>query len=447
MKITLIYPGISMTGFSKGARQKMGYMQHGLCHISSALKEKGHTVSLIDLRQLFGWHELKPLIKRLNPQVVGITMMSADFNAALQSARIVKETNNGIKVIAGGIHPTLMETELKNNDNIDSIFKGEAETTFPLILDDLISGKLDSKVITGTKPDLNEIPFVDRYLFNTLESPWTSFLKMPFITSIAGRGCTYNCNFCQPAERILFGNTVRRVSPARFVEELEITKKNIGLESLMIHDDCLAEDPKWIEEFLELYTKKPFKKPFVCQSRPDIMVRNPGLFKDMKRAGLGMLLIGFESGNQRILNFLRKGTTVEQNYKAAEICHKLGIRIFANFMLGIPTETKKEAQDTINMIRKIRPYTPSPAFYTPFPGSDLFEYCKKNDLSLIGNHEEYQRNPVAPKIKGIDYEFLNKAVEEATRLSIAVKLRRKIERSKVRRFNRKIMKKYKVKFP
>ena len=442
MKVALLYPGIAMGGFARGVRPKTGYIQHGLCHISSALKKEGHEVSLIDLRGLFGWEELPALVRKINPDIVGITMMSMDFDAAVKSARIIKETKDRIKTIVGGIHPTLMESELIDNPHIDYIFKGEAEITFPKVLEGLIEGSIGSKVITGDKPDLDRIPFADRFLFKTLESPWAPCLRMPFITSIAGRGCVYNCNFCQPAERKLFGARVRRVSPGRFMEELEFTKRNIGLESLMIHDDCLAEDVKWIEKFLTLYDKRGFRKPFVCQARADIIVRNPGLFKDMKRCGLAMLLIGFESGSQRILDFLKKGTTVEQNYKSAEVCKKLGIRIFANYMLGVPTETREEALKTVEMIKKIAPYTPSPAFYTPLPGSNLFEYCEKNNLSLIKDHTEYKRNPTTPKIKGIDYDFLNKALEATTKMSRGLRFRRKIDKMKVRRFNRCLTKRH-----
>ena len=200
-------------------------MQHGLCNISAALKDKGHDVSLIDLRQLFGWHELAPLVKRLNPDIMGITMMSMDFEPALESAKIIKETNKNIKIVVGGIHPTLMESELISNENIDCIFKGEGEITLPEVLEDLAKGGLRSKVITGKKPDLDKIPFIDRFLFKTLEAPLFPFLRMPFITSIAGRGCIYNCNFCQPAERKLFGSKVRRISPDRFIDELRITSR------------------------------------------------------------------------------------------------------------------------------------------------------------------------------------------------------------------------------
>jgi radical SAM superfamily enzyme YgiQ (UPF0313 family) len=130
----------------------------------------------------------------------------------------------------------------------------------------------------------------------------------------------------------------------------------------------------------------------------------------MKEAGLSLLFIGFESGNQRVLNFLRKGTKVEDNYRAAEICRKYGIKIWANYMMGIPTETKEEVMDTVRMIQAIKPDHYSPAFFTPHPGSDLFSYCEEHGLSLIQSHDSYRRNPTEGKIKGIDYEFLRKVL-------------------------------------
>jgi radical SAM superfamily enzyme YgiQ (UPF0313 family) len=207
----------------------------------------------------------------------------------------------------------------------------------------------------------------------------------------------------------------------------------------MIHDDCLVEDAEWVSDFLRLYSAKRFRKSFVCQARADIIVKNKALFRKMKRHGLEMLLIGFESGNQRILNLLRKGTTVEQNYEAAEICKRLGIRIWANFMLGIPTETNEEAADTVKMIKRIKPYVPSPAFYTPHPGSDLFDFCVKNNLSLIEKHEDYKRNPEGRKVKGVDYAFLTKALAEIGKVPLSVRLKRKIDRLRLGSFNRELI--------
>ena len=75
-------------------------------------------------------------------------------------------------------------------------------------------------------------------------------------------------------------------------------------------------------------------------------------------------------------------------------------------MLGIPTETRDEVMDTVNLIREIDPDYYSPSFFTPHPGTDLYDYCVEHDLSLITDYDSYRRNPTEPKIKGQDYEFL-----------------------------------------
>ena len=145
----------------------------------------------------------------------------------------------------------------------------------------------------------------------------------------------------------------------------------------------------------------------------------------MADAGLRGYFIGFESGSDRVLRFLRKGTTREINLKAAEVCKKYGIKVWANYMLGLPTETREEVIETISMLKEIDPDYYSPAFYTPHPGSDLYDYCMENDLSLITSHDQYRRNPTEVKIKGQDYEFLKWALKESQRRKPVSALRRR----------------------
>ena len=87
--------------------------------------------------------------------------------------------------------------------------------------------------------------------------------------------------------------------------------------------------------------------------------------------------------------------------------------------LGIPTKTQKEVMDTVKMIQAIKPDNDSPAFFTPHPGSDLFRYCEEHHLSLIKSHDSYRRNATEAKIKGMDYGFLNRALQESIGLDIA----------------------------
>ena len=418
MKITLVHAGISGCGFNSfGSGNEGSWISHGLCSISSSIKKKGFEVDLIDLRRLNGWPGFQAEITERNPDVVGLSMMSVDFDYVMKCVDLIEKTGSGIKIVVGGPHPSLRPDEVAANTGIDYIVIGEGEISFTKLLCDLRERKdTADRVIHGIKPDLDELPFVDRELYGGEEQPIVEdgrLLPKPFVTTIVGRGCMYNCRFCQPAERSIFGTKVRRRSVHNVIEELKFLREKYNFRSLMIHDDCLTENRDWVEEFCTQYKANGFTQNFVCQSRADIICKHEETVRILRDSGLVMFIIGFESGNQRVLNFLGKGTTVEHNYEAARICRKYGIAIWANYMLGIPTETKGEVMDTVEMIKKINPEHRSPAYYTPHPGSELYDYCVDKNISLIKNHEDYRRNPGMAKIKGIDYKFIHKALLES----------------------------------
>ncbi len=445
MKTTLIYPGITGKGFnSLGQGMDSGWISHGLAILAACAKEKGFAVDLIDLRALRDWdHVSSELIDR-QPDVVGVSMMSADYNPAMKALDLVRKVLPKATTIVGGAHPTLMLNEVQDDPRVDHIFLGEAEVTFPEFLSRCQSGLPSEHVIGPVQPDLNAIPFADHGFFldewrrwgyglDSPEAPFARELPPPFVTSIAGRGCIYNCSYCQPAERIIFGRQVRRRSVPNVLAELKQLHQQYGFNSFMLHDDCLTEDREWVIEFCTAYRNAGFTQPFFCQSRADIIVKNEDMVKLMAQAGLRGYLIGFESGSDRVLRSIRKGTKRAQNIEAARICRKYGIAIWANYMLGLPTETKEEVLETISMLKEIDPDYYSPAFYTPHPGSDLYDYCIEHDLSLIKDHDSYRRNPDEAKIKGVDYEWLKWALAESQRRTVPNQLARQA-RSQWRRY-------------
>jgi anaerobic magnesium-protoporphyrin IX monomethyl ester cyclase len=428
MKATLVYPGIAGYGFeSVGKGMEAGWISHGLAHLSSAAKAQGFEVDLIDLRALSGWDQYRAEVVERRPDVIGLTMMSVDYSPAMRCIDLAKEIDPYIVTVVGGPHPTLALEEVAKNPNIDYIITHEGEITFPQLLGAVQEGRPPAeRVLAGVPPDLDELPFPDRELFlnewrkagyasDSPEDPFVPELPGPFVTIIAGRGCKYNCSFCQPAERRLFGRGVRRRSPGNIVAELETLRERYQFASFMFHDDTLTEDKEWVVEFCRLYQEHGFTQPFFCQSRADIVVRNENMVERMAEVGCKGYFIGFESGNDRVLKFIRKGTTRAVNLEAARICRRYGIKIWANYMLGLPTETREEVLDTVSMLKEIDPDYYSPAFYTPHPGSDLYDYCVEHDLSLITSHDQYRRNPTEIKIKGQDYEFLQWALKESMR--------------------------------
>jgi anaerobic magnesium-protoporphyrin IX monomethyl ester cyclase len=428
LKTTLVFAGIAGRGFNS-LKQGMdaGWISHGLASLSAAAKAQGHEIDLIDLRALDGWDHFREILAERDPDVVGVTMMSVDYNPARQVVAIAKEVNPGIITVIGGPHVTIALEDSLRIPHVDYLVMGESEVSFPRLLQ-LIEGgdPPPHRVLRGATPDLDAIPFADRDLFldewhkwgydiDSPEVPFVEELPPPFATIIAGRGCIYNCAFCKPGEDYLFGKRTRRRSVDNVIQELHMLVEKYHLASFMFHDDCLTEDREWVMEFTDKYIAEGFSLPFFCQTRADIVVKHEDMVARMAKAGLRGYFVGFESGNDRILKFIRKGTTAEQNRQAARVCRKYRIAVWANYMLGLPTETKEEVMDTVRLVKDIDPDYYSPAFFTPHPGTDLYDYVVEQDLSRITDYDSYRRNPTEPKIKGQDYAFLKWAMVESQR--------------------------------
>ncbi len=447
MKILLIYPSIYDSGFNAEGKEILFNNVHpGLCYLSAALRREGfNDITLIDLRALRGWDEFKETVSRTPADVAGLTMMSPDYIYAVKAIDIIREAKPSVKIVVGGYHPTIMTDEMARNSKIDHIVVGEGETAFPNLLRRLKDGLPCERIIRSERPDVDKIPFMDRELFDFLDLPYDFFLPLPFAVVLAGRGCAYNCRFCSPASKLMHGYRIRRRSVDNVIEELKVLRDTYGVKSFQFWDDCFTEDKGWVMDFCDKYRKNGFNQPFVCQTRADIICKNPDMMKALKKAGLAMASIGFESGNDRVLKFINKGTTVKQNIHAARICKRLGIKVWAYHMFGIPTETPEEACDTVKMIRRIKPYRSSAAFFTPFPGSALYDYCKKENLSLIDDHDAFARFPEMdkPKIREVDYGLMKRLAAASKRVSLGVKMKIRVERVRAHKRRKSFVNRFK----
>ena len=417
MQIAFVFPGITTCGFNSFGKKngiESNYMIHGVGSISAVLKEKGHQCDLLDLRCLKDWDDFDMKVKNFPGKIFAVTTTSESYRYAEECFERIKKVRPDSIVVVGGVHPTVATDEVAANPNIDYVIRAEGEISFPELLEKIEAGTATEKIIDGKTPhNLDDLPFVDRELFNytegELNTPWMECLEKPFITIITSRGCAYNCSFCQPAERQVFGGVVRRRSVDNVIAELKHLHNKYSFKSFFIHDDNFLTDPEYILEFVEKFKKTGIKAEFVCQARADFVCRYPEIMKQVKEIGLIAVMIGLESGSQRILNFIRKGTKVEQNYKAAKICKANKIQIFANYMFGVPTETKWEALKTLFMIWRISPEHPSPSFFTPYPSSDLYTYCVEKNILLMdkSDYDSYRRSPSKTgKVKGINYKYL-----------------------------------------
>lgn len=404
MHILLIYPGL-VEGFAS-YNQGCDWFNHGVGIISSILKREGHVIDYLDCRRLSGWDDVRAHLAACVADLAMISMATVDFEPAQRIAMLIRDLHPGMKIMVGGPHPTLMTEQTMACGMFDYVFTHEAEISLPRVLR---SFPAMPALIQGEMPaDLDALPFVDRSLAPTGETSWFTGLESPYFSITASRGCLYKCTFCQPAERAVFGDKVRKRSVENVLNELEVLGRVYGMRSFMLHDDCFTQYYGWVEEFCEKKMARGLKQPFVCQSRADIICMRPDLMQQLVNAGLRWVLIGFESGSDRVLKFIKKGVTVEQNLEASKICKRLGIKIFANYMFGLPTETANEMRQTVTMIRQIRPEHYSPSVFTPAPGSSLYGYCQEHGLNLISSSHDYRRDVLTgSKIKGVDYKLIS----------------------------------------
>jgi radical SAM superfamily enzyme YgiQ (UPF0313 family) len=374
---------------------------HGLGMLAT-VSDKVTKVKYAGLKYMSGWDELIEKVKGYN--IIAISMMSSDYPQALYAIDIIKDANPKSKIIVGGIHATVDLESLTENEKIDYILCGEGEITFPKFLE---SPESFDRIIKGEAPDLDELPFLERSIYpEPLERNVDGWGKSPMLTILTARGCPFNCSFCQPAERNHFGK-LRRRSVKKTIDEIKCNYLVYDPQFIVFYDDSFCYERNWVEEFINSYR---LKIPFLASARADFICENPDLIHGLKKAGMKVISIGFESGSQRILDLANKRTTVEQNYEAARICGQAQIKIFANIMYGFPTETKDEQLETYKLCRYISQFDSmiSPAYFTPFKGSKLGDECIDKGLSLIDRNSmtRFGRD----KIKGVDYDFLDSFV-------------------------------------
>lgn len=409
-KVLLVYPGIGISGWKKrggmGSSGENLWIHHGLAIIGACLEKEGHEIRLADLRHYHGWQDYLTLLSNFNPDFVAISVSYLDTKYAMRCAELTKQNNANVKVMIGGLCPTLFSERFIDNANIDFIVTHEGESACCGI----INGTITDRLVKGTTPDVSSLPFAKRDMFEyeyELGCRFVPTQELPVITMISGRGCPFHCTYCQGAESYVYGHKTRMRSVDHVIDELKELRDKYNFKSITWWDDTFTFNKKWIYEFCDKYEKNGFKQKFVACTRADITIKNEDMIKRLAEVGMDWGLIGIESGNQRILDFLKKGTTVDMNKRAIDICHKYGIKVFGTFMFGLPTETNQEAFDTYKFIKDNKPEIASVFYFTPIPGTEIFDYCNNNDLILRDDLLNIERTSKYTKnIKNVDYEYL-----------------------------------------
>lgn len=390
MKILFIYPGIANIGFNAihngSDNPDTWYIPLGICYLAAIMKNEGYEVDLIDFRYEKGFQEVQKKMHASNADVVALSFQTPSVAYAYQTAKLAKQM--GKIVIGGGIHPTVMPHEVLDTGYFDHIVIGEGVISLVRLIKNIEAGIFQEAIITGEiKKDLDSLPFP--YAFDFYEKHVIK--KRKLMLMFTSRGCPGRCTFCQPVADKMFGKKIHFRKPDNILSEVVFWKEKYKINHFMIVDDIFTIKKKYVLEFCQKLAEMNLKLTWSINSRVDTF--DEEMAKALSESKCIMNCIGFESGSQRILDYLNKKTTVERGIKTAALCKKYNINFAANLLVGVPTETEEDYKLNFEFISEIKPTMVSYNYLVPYPGTIIYEECiKQGWLNVNVTHKRYEMN-------------------------------------------------------
>ena len=388
------------------------------------------------------WDEVKKSISEYNPSVVGISAKTQNFISASIVAKITKEINPNIMVIAGGVHSTMNGSKVLDCKDIDFLSIGEGENTIVELLLALEKNKdlnsvdgivfREKNKIIRTKPR-SYVENLDSLDFPITNAPrilkdFEKYPKEAFGYVFASRGCPYACTFCE--SKSMWTRKVRYRSPENIVAELKEMKK-LGINKVNFDDDTFGVSKKNIKAMNDLMHSEIPDMTYTCETVVQL-AKDENVVKDMKKGGCTATFVGIESGNNEILKKIKKTQTTVECIQAMDNLRKHGIESHAFIMVGFPDETEETFKQTMDFIPQLKPDGVIFSIFTPYPGSDIYDECKekgiiKGDFDLaLYNHQSplncFTRN--IPKKRF--YELRKEAFDYVDKYNSKAKFRRGI---------------------
>ena len=398
MKVLLTRPAYSPLYqlITSKTEQKLVFPPMGLLYVAAALEEEGHQVEIVDGEA----DDMTPdmILRRIEvskPDIVGAGATTVDFEYANSILKQAKESF-GVITMLGGAHGTILPNQvLDENHHIDYIVRREGEITVRELLKEIggnrnfsqvegISYREDGKVVNNKErsliSNLDKNLWPARHLLDNSKYLFPVPRKgMQIVTSIqTARGCPYGCIYCYR----MFGRKIRFRDPKLVVDEIEDSADRWGVQFISFVDDTFTVDRERVIEICEQIIRRKLNISWACLARVDTLEEN--MLKKMREAGCEQVSTGVESGNQEILDGLKKGTKLEQYEEAYRMLKKIGFETRGSFMLGLPHENVETLRNTIDFAKKLQLDRAFFNICTPYPGTPLFQMAEEGDgLSLL----------------------------------------------------------------
>jgi anaerobic magnesium-protoporphyrin IX monomethyl ester cyclase len=401
------------------------YPPLGTLYAASYMREQGYSVGLFDAMLAESTFDWRAAVMAHSPRYAVI--FEDNFNylskmsllrmreAAFEMIKIAK-TENCLVIVAGADMSDHAEKYI--SEGADYVLLGEGEETLSELLNYLEAARKVGNPVqesdlykiqslayvhegkfTKTPPrpvirQLDSLPFpawdlVNRDQYRKIWYDSHGYFSMNLVTT---RGCPFHCNWCA---KPIWGQKYNSRSPENVVQEMKWLKENFKPDHIWFMDDIMGIRDRWIEEFADLLDQHQAHIPFKSLNRADLLLRGKTI-PALARAGAESVWIGAESGSQKILDAMDKGTQVEQIYEATRKAKAAGIKIAFFLQFGYPSETREDIELTLKMVRDLMPDDIGISVSYPLPGTPFYEHVR----SELGRENWYDSQDLAMLYQG-----------------------------------------------
>lgn len=411
MKILLLNPPF-LNKYSKSSRSPAVtksatiYFPLWLSYAAGVLDKKGYDLMLIDgPARCISKEACLEKIKEFDPDFIVIDTSTASINNDLAYTNTIKEALPNVKICLVGTHvsATVKEILPKCANYVDFIARHEYDYTLPEIAQ-VIEGKMSLDDVKGISycengelketpnreyiRNLDELPFVSEVYKKYLDYKdyFYAHVNFPTISIFSSRGCPSKCFYCMYSQ-VMFGKGYRKRSAKNLFDEMVYITKNFPeVTEILIDDDNFAVDQENVKEFCKLMIEKRINLKWVVQCRVTLQYETMVL---MRKAGCRLVVVGYESGSQKVLDGMHKGITLDMSRKFNAAAKKAKMRVHGCFMVGNPGETKGTMQETLNFAKSLTMDTVQFFPLMLYPGTEAYEWAKKNDYIKADSYDEW----------------------------------------------------------
>lgn len=365
-------------------------------YTAGVLDKAGFQVKFVDApAENLSLDEVKSIVKEFSPELVVVDTSTPSIYSDAKAAEEIKNIMPKTFVVLVGTHPSALPVEtLKLSEKIDGVTKGEYDYTIrdlAICLRDkgdlrTVKGlvfKKDGQILENEpRPvieNVDELPFVTEVYkkFFDIRKYFFAASDYPMVMIITGRGCPYRCFFCLYPQTF-HGRRYRFRGAESVVNEFEYIAKNLPeVKEIGIEDDTFTVDKKRVQKICQMILEKKIRLKWYCNVRVDLDLET---MKWMKKAGCRLVTVGFESGDDKILENIRKGITVEQIREFVKNTKKAKILVHGCFMAGNPGETKETLEKMLKFAKELNCDTIQFYPLIVYPGTEAFQWAKENNF-------------------------------------------------------------------